>query len=345
MRRISDTDLKYILDNTEKIWRDNFTAGSRILLTGATGFFGKWLLESLVFINKNLQTDLQVIALSRDPCKFIEKYPHFGEERCIRWLQGDVKSFDYQADDLDYIIHAATDADARMINDEPLAMLDTITLGTRKVLEISLRQKQLKSILLMSSGAVYGRQPENIGFIKENDGFYLDISSIKSAYAEGKRISELYGSICSEKFGVPVKIARCFAFVGPYLPLDKHYAIGNFIRDGLEGRDITITGDGSPLRSYMYASDLIIWLFAILFKGNRGEAYNVGSDFPVSIKDLAEKVAGFFPGIKVNLLYQVRATDRNQNYVPDVSKARARFDFGKGVTLEEAISKTIKFLK
>jgi dTDP-glucose 4,6-dehydratase len=142
-----------------------------------------------------------------------------------------------------------------------------------------------------------------------------------------------------------VKIARCFAFVGPYLPLDKHFAIGNFIQDTLKGRNIIISGDGSPLRSYMYAADLVIWLWTILLRGNNGEAYNVGSDQAISIKELATNIAQFSLGTSVIIKNEVRLTDRNQNYVPDISKARLQFHFGDGISLNEAIYKTIQYYK
>ena len=315
-----------------------------IFITGATGFFGKWLLEYLLYLNRELDLNTKIYALSRDPEKFLTKFPIY-KKKCITWLIGDIKSFGFPEEKFDYIIHAATDSDAKLNSESPLIMLDTINEGTRRVLEFAKNQSALKALLLTSSGAVYGQPPENVRFMKESDSFYLDLNNPGSAYAEGKRLAELYCSIYAKLYDVPVIIARCFAFVGPHLPLEKHYAIGNFINDGLNGRNIAISGDGKPLRSYMYAADLVVWLLILLLKGKPGEAYNVGSDLPISIAELALKIAELFPGISVNILNQNRATDRNQNYVPDVSKFKNKFELNQNIGLEIAIQRTIEYYK
>src|ERR687890_242531 len=131
-------------------------------------------------------------------------------------------------------------------------MLDTITVGTRRILDFA-TQQPTDAFLFTSSGAVYGKQPANITHIGEKEIYSLDINNPNSAYAEGKRLAELYCSIYHSHYNLPVKIARCFAFVGPYLPLDKHFAIGNFISNALKKENIIIKGDGSPFRSYLYA--------------------------------------------------------------------------------------------
>lgn len=342
---ISESDLKYILSSTNKILDEGLLNGPNIFITGATGFFGKWLLETFIYLNNELNLNIDICALSRNPEKFLENFPHYKNEKCLTWIKGDIRSFKFPKDRYDYIIHAATDADAKLNSENPLLMLDTITEGTKRILELAKSQTGLKALLITSSGAVYGKQSLEVYNIKETDFFSIDIADTDSAYAEGKRISELYCLIYAKQYNIPVKIARCFAFVGPYLPLDKHFAIGNFIMDGLNGKDIIIKGDGLSIRSYMYASDLVIWLLNILLSGENGEAYNVGSDKSISIKDLALKVASFFPGISVVIQNQLPSSKGSVNYVPDVSKFKERYNLMQEIDLGMAIKKTISHYK
>jgi dTDP-glucose 4,6-dehydratase len=343
MEHVFFEDLRYILTNTLDVIKKGFCRDDKIFITGATGFFGKWLLESLDYISKELDLNLTIYALSRNPGTFLEKYPYFSSGMNINWIEGDIQTFKFKDNDFSYIIHCATEADAYLNINNPILMLDTIINGTKQLLEFSANQKNLKGLLLTSSGAIYGRPPKNISSNKEFEYFGIDITDISSAYSMGKSIAELYGFIYAKKFNLPVKIVRCFAFVGPYLPLNKHFAIGNFINDGLNERDIVIHGNGTHLRSYMYSSDLMIWLLTILIKGRTGEVYNVGSDSAISIRDLAILINNFFPNIRVKILNQVQDTDRNLDYVPNVEKAKMELNLNLGVSLYEAVNKTIQF--
>jgi dTDP-glucose 4,6-dehydratase len=139
-------------------------------------------------------------------------------------------------------------------------------------------------------------------------------------------------------------IARCFAFVGPHLPLDAHFAIGNFIRDAMAGRAIEIQGDGSPLRSYLYMSDLAAWLWTMLVRGAAGRAYNVGSDEAVSIRGLAERVADALrPGLPIRVGREAEPGAETVTYVPDISRARSELGLAVTVGLEEAIRRTAQW--
>ncbi len=343
MRRIAEDDLQHILDHTTDIW--NVVRNKSIFITGGTGFFGKWLLESFLYINKKLGLNANITVLTRNPEAFLSQYPFYNEENCVQFIKGDLLTFEYPAGSFQYIIHAATETDAALNQAQPLLMLDTITEGTRRILEFA-RHQTIDSFLFTSSGAVYGKQPSCITHIKEDDSYKVDINNPNSAYAEGKRLGELYCSIYFAHYNTPVKIARCFAFVGPYLPLDKHFAIGNFILNALKKEDIVIKGDGTPYRSYLYAADLAIWLWTILIKGENNTPYNVGSENNICIGDLA-KTINKVCGNNINIDIKTKRSGLNsiERYVPSIERCKKELGLIQTIGIEDAVLKTINFHK
>ena len=340
MKRIPLEDLEYIFQNTKDIWEP--LRGKSIFLTGGTGFFGKWLLESFIYVNKKLDLNAKIISLSRNPELFIQEYPFYNAHtNSVKFVKGDILTFDFKIDEeVQFIIHAATAASDSLNKYNPLLMMDTITLGTRNVLDFALTQP-IKGFLFVSSGAVYGKQPFDVSNIQETDSFKIDINNSNAAYSEGKRIAELYCSTYFEKNNLPVKIARCFAFVGPYLPLDTHFAIGNFINNVIKNEDIVIMGDGSTTRSYMYASDLSIAIWKILLIGNNNKPYNVGVDSAYSLKEVALLLKKNY-GNNVQILNLNKDLTKNI-YVPNIDTLINDLKIKNFVQIEEAIQKTIEF--
>ncbi|HEY4051567.1 MAG TPA: NAD-dependent epimerase/dehydratase family protein, partial [Acidobacteriaceae bacterium] len=277
-------DLDLILKGTGPLWEE--VRGQRIFISGGTGFFGCWLLESFRHINRVLGLGARATVLTRNPEAFATKCPHLVSDPAIALHAGDVRNFVFPAGEFRYFIHAATEASARQAAEAPLEMLTTILAGTERALDFAATHGTEK-FLLTSSGAVYGKQPSDLTHVPENYSGGPDPLDPASVYAEGKRTSELMCALSQKTNGVGCKIARCWAFVGPHLPLDTHFAIGNFIRDAMAGTPIHIQGDGTPHRSYLYAADLAIWLWTILFRAPALRPYNVGSEESVSILDLA----------------------------------------------------------
>jgi len=331
-------DLDHILKHTSSLWEE--LKGKNIFITGGTGFFGCWLLESFAWANDKLGLNASSLVLTRNPDAFRQKAPHLAAHAAINFHVGDVRSFDFPKGEFSHIIHAATESSTRLNEENPLLMVDTIVQGTRHTLEFA-RHCGAKKLLLTSSGAVYGKQPPDLTHIPEDYVGGPDPMDPRSAYGEGKRLAEHLCAIYAKQYGFETKIARGFAFVGPYLPLDIHFAIGNFIRDGLQGGPILVKGDGTPYRSYLYAADLAIWLWTILLRGEPCRPYNVGSAEALTIAELAHVVARIFtPPVAVQIAKAATPGQPAERYVPATQRAETELNLHQWITLPEGIQRT-----
>jgi nucleoside-diphosphate-sugar epimerase len=335
---LPSADLEHVLGGVQR-WE--MLRGQRLLLTGATGFIGKWLLGTFLYANRALGLDAKLVLLSRDVLAFQALHPELREAPEIEWLQGDVRNFALSdAQRCGFTVHAATDVAASQV---PSHTFDTCVRGTANVLT-QMRHSAAKRLLLLSSGAVYGRTPPGLGRIPEEWTGAPDCLSTASAYAEGKRSSELLCAMAAAEQGLSIPIARCFAFVGPYLPLDKHFAIGNFISAALRGEPLQIQGDGTPLRSYLYAADMALWLWTMLFEGQSARAYNVGGEESLSIGDLAHRVVAAIGAKSPVQIAQMPEPDTPvQAYVPDLRRAETELGLRSHFDLNKAIQRTARW--
>lgn len=341
-------DLEHILSHTRSLWEA--LRGRRIFVTGGTGFFGRWLLESFALVNRALALNAHMVVLSRNPEAFARKAPHLQQDPSIQFVRGDVRHFTLQEAraqsceaSFHFVIHAATEASAQLNAEEPLRMFDTVVNGTRAALEFAVATGANR-FLLTSSGAVYGPQPCEMTHIPEDFAGGPDCTQAGSAYSEGKRAAEVLCASFHKQHGIEPLIARCFAFVGPFLPLDGHFAIGNFIRDALAGGPIRIGGDGTPFRSYLYAADLSIWLWTILFRGAAMRPYNVGSASDLTIAQLATTVREAMESTVE--VVTAKTPDPNgviTRYVPDNTRPISELQLAEWITLPDAIRRTARF--
>lgn len=301
-------------------------ANKRIFLTGGTGFFGKSILDCL---KRGFLPETEFVVLSRDPERFLRDFPEYRTLSHVRYVSGDVRDFVFPAERFDFVIHAATPA----VTDLPPGEMRSIILeGTARVLAFA-RHCGAERLLFTSSGAVYGPQPEDCTNIPET----LPCRP-ESEYGIAKLEAE---KLCIAS-GIPTLIARCFAFIGPRLNRNIHFAAGNFIQNGLDGVKITIKGDGTPYRSYLYADDLVDWLFALLERGTPGEAVNIGSPDGITIADLARETASHFdPPPEIEILGKPHPGQKTIRYVPDTALAMKKLGVRVTIPLAEAIEKSI----
>lgn len=311
----------------------------KLLLTGGTGFFGKALLR--YFLSSPISLKSELFVLSRDPDKFLEHNSEFRSHKRVIFLKGDIlipSSLPWNYS-FTHVLHAAADSTIGPTS-TPFQRYDQIVAGTRNILDLASSIGVFR-FLYCSSGAVYGPQPSDLPCIPEDWPLSSQFIAPSNIYGRAKSKAELLCQKYSTKFGFEIVLARCFSFIGPGLPLDAQFAVGNFIRDALISDVITVNSDGSSHRTYLDAFDLAHWLFAILHGGIAGEAYNVGSDVVKSIAELAFLVRDTLaPDKKVQILGQAYAQVQSSRYVPDILKARTQLDLNVTVPLVESIQRT-----
>lgn len=339
---LPSADLDLVLSLTPSFWHR--FQGARLFLTGGTGFIGQWLIQTIQRANDRLDSRIELVVLSRDPQRVQTSQPQVFARQDIRLLQGDITSFSPPDGPLDLCIHAATDVADPGKTGHALQTFDAIVNGTRRVLDLA-HDKGVSRLLLTSSGAVYGPQPPGLAHIPEHYNGAPDTLQVSAAYGNAKRTAEwLTCAYAAQATGMETVIARIFALIGPGIALDGPFAAGNFVRDVLAQKPIVIAGDGRPVRSYLYMADLCYWLLRLLESGQSGQAYNVGSEHPLSIQDLAQEI------VHVNkspCAIEVRQPSGNPSlpprYVPDTHKARQSLQLQEITPLHEALQKTLQW--
>ena len=314
-----------------------------IFVTGGTGFFGKALLRYLSASDFSELRVARFTLLSRDPDRFRAGYGDLLAGLNVRLVAGDIQRPEtLPAGDYTHILHAATDSTLGP-QLTPLQRYDQIVDGTRNILDFAVAQK-VKRFLLTSSGGVYGAQPAEMHQLPEDYNGMPDPLNPNHAYSVAKRCAEHLCVLYQENHGLEIVIARCFAFVGRDLPLDVHFAIGNFIRDALFTPEITVAGDGTSIRSYMDQRDLAAWLFGLLQKGDAGQAYNVGSDEAISIRDLAYVIRDLLaPEKSVRIMGTPTPNSFRNRYVPSIYKVRAELGLELNYSLANAIQEAASY--
>jgi dTDP-glucose 4,6-dehydratase len=310
--------------------------GRHIFMTGGTGFVGRTVLDLLNDVHERLGQRFTVSVLSRDPEKFLRLYPEYARYSWLSMAKGSVDDLPASLGAVTDVLHAAADTH---LQGQGVEWIDQIVNGTRKVLDFAV-QNGAQRFLLTSSGAVYGPQPETLEELGEDYLGAPPTDAASSLYGQAKRVAEQLCTVYHQEHGLATVSARCFAFAGRHLALDGPYAFGNFIRDALYGDVINVKGNGSAVRTYLDGEDMAYWLLFLLCNGNPGGVYNVGSDEPVTIKELAEKIAELVaPGKPVVIENSSAQRGVRSRYIPCIRKAAAA-GLRPRFTLDQIIRRT-----
>lgn len=309
-----------------------------IVILGASGFVGSWLTESVIFARRELGISGRLVLVNRKLTEAQRLLTSSGLAECF---PADIRKSCPMIAEGSTVFFGANPARALFNSQHPETMKEIIVEGAERVMD----QTQMKNcrIVNLSSGAIYGLMAQSQTCFHESDSERPDLNLPNSAYHWAKREAErLFNSRTSDRN--TVSHARLFAFLSPKLPLNEHFAAGNFIRDALRGSPIIITGDERTIRSYQYATDLVSALFAIAARGSRCRAYNVGSASAVTILQLAERISNL-TGVSVLLPREEKSTKSANidRYVPCTTRIETELGVVSRVDLDEAISRTINW--
>ena len=311
--------------------------GKSVLITGGSGFFGRNLLEILLYANSHLGWQTEIVTVSRGALPEDLKNGH---RHIVHDLSVPLTSLFPQK--INHIIHAASPLHLAN-HPAPEQTYYAILSSMENILNFA-SQAKAESVLFSSSGAVYGTQPETVSHLAEDYIGAPDPLDKRFVYGNGKRTAETLGVLKASEFGFRFVSARCFAFSGRHLPLDKHFAIGNFVSNLIHQIPIQIKGDARTLRSYMDAEDLCFWLLTLLAKGKNLNAYNVGSDKAISIGALAKLVSSLSEKeIPVEMPPESSMKGSVSAYIPSIEKAKKEFGLEMKTSLRDSIQKMVDF--
>tara|TARA_B100000035_G_scaffold315391_1_gene335726 strand:- start:4523 stop:5563 length:1041 start_codon:yes stop_codon:yes gene_type:complete len=307
------------------------------LITGGTGFFGTWFLNYFQYLNNNYKYNIRATVLSRNPEIFLKKHKNLICEN-FNFITSNIKDVDHldKFKNYDYFLHMATTSAYETFTGSDLDKFEVLYDGTSNILNL-IKNNSFKKFLFTSSGAVYG-QHNNL--INEDNGLNINTISLKNTLAIAKICTE---HLISNFFKDNSKfvIARCFSFIGPGLPLDLHYAVGNFINNVLNDEDIVITGSGNEYRSYLDIRETIAWLIILLVSKNQKNIYNIGSDQKISIYELASRIKEIFNSNKNIIVLKKNQSYGNlykNIYVPNIDLFKKEFQVEQTISLDESLN-------
>ena len=343
--KIVEEDIEFVV-NHDLPW-EKFN-NSTVLITGANGFLPAYMLETLLYLNDKHNKNINVIALVRNKEKTLKRFCHHNNRKDLIFLIQDVcepiqlKKYE----NIDYIIHAASQASPKYYESDPIGTITPNTIGVMNLLKFS-SEKNTKNFLYFSTGGVLGRINENNLPAKETDYGYLDPTDVKSCYNESKRMGE---SICvgwASLNDISIKIVRPSYVYGPGMQQNDGRVFPNFISNVASGKNIIVCGDGKKTRAFCYLADATLGFFTVLLKGKDSEVYNVGIEKETSILELANLLSRMYydKGVKVIKKSMDKTTKDSQSTVQrsclDISKIR-QLGWTPIYDLKEGIERTIR---
>lgn len=340
MNKFLEEDLQVIAQGISKKFY-----GKTILITGATGLIGSLIIKSLLFTNKYLKANIQIIAAARSEEKVKDIFNDFFDIGVFKVIYGDITSKIEIIDEIDYIIHAASQTASRELITHPVESMNTAILGTHNILQLAMK-KNVKGIVYLSSMEAFGVCSNENSRLEENDLGFIDLTNVRNCYAESKRLCELMCKCYSDEYGLNVKSARLAQVFGVGILHSENRVFAQFVRSAMDNNDIILHTDGTSWGNYCYTTDAIRAIFLILDRGSSGETYTVVNEQnSIQIKDMAQLVIDIINNKKSKVVFDIPNTNLF-GYAPKTvmklsSTKLNRLGWNANISLEEMYRRLI----
>lgn len=334
MKNLLDDKMRKMLENVQ-------VREGTYFITGATGFIGHYIALSLLYLCEYQNLNIKVIIAVRNKEKaeaLFQDYLHKNYFEVI--IQDMTEEYKIQ-NKMDYIIHAAVKK--HVTHEDSYSVFSENILATRNILLLA-NEKRVKRVLLISTCSVYGdlllKGITDEKYLGGNDSMKAGL-----CYAESKRASEYMFASGLEQFSLYGSIVRLFSVYGPGMDIFSNNVFSDLFRQALSQKTIVIKGTGKGVRNFSYISDVVYGIFSVLYCGESGKAYNVGTkNANVSILTLAEKLRECsHRKIEIKVNNQFVQKDRKE------SIQAPEFDFIESIaaqpetSLEEGIDRMFSF--
>ena len=351
-------DLEIIANAKELQW--SALEGNTILITGATGLVGSQLVKAIACRNRLFHSNINVLACIRNTEKakiiYADLYDGGLLRENIEFVVGDISSPNFTENFfkdengsriVDFIIHTASTTASKEFVTCPVEVIKTTLDGTQNILEIA-RKCNSRGVVYLSSMEAFGVMPPSEKRATENELGYVDLTSPRSCYPEGKRMAECICSAYAKEYNVPVKVARLSQTFGSGITYTENRVFAQFAKAAIEGHDIVLHTKGLSWGNYCYTRDTITAILMLLVKGNAGEAYTIANEETnVRIKDMAQLVAYKIAGGKIKVVFDIPESALTYGYAPDTelhlsSRKMQALGWKPTVSLEETYRRMMK---
>lgn len=298
MNKVFKEDLEAIIGEDIK-WES--LRGKRVLITGASGMIGTYMLQTLTMLNDRFSYGIRILAVLRNASKLPQEVR---EREDVEILKHDVTKKLAVEGDVDYVIHAASPASPLIMQNEPVETIAANTLGTFYTLDLA-KEKKAEGYLFISSREIYGQPEEGQEFFYEDTYGFVDQLNPRSCYSEGKKAAETMCVCFHEEYGLNTKIARLAHTYGPGMSIYDGRVQADFLNNVYHNEDIVLKSEGAAVRTYTYIGDAVAALYRILLN-SEDIVYNIGNeDGKVSIRELAEIMVDIYPERGLKLVFDI----------------------------------------